>query len=153
MKGIKSVVTTLIGLTLLFLIEIGFAQPVKYEPVLNDTTKLVKVIKDCYVPYIDTKKLYAVVETSPASSPAETDRTGKTQSIIKGKPGSVNDQTQTIQQTHQYPLSPEVEVRENGKKGLRLDIKTIAGVGFITKADIYIVNNEVVKIIIVDMQQ
>lgn len=117
MKGIKIVMLVTICITLLFLVEAGFAQTGASQSIPTSDIKLVKVIKDCYVPYINTKRLYADSER------------------------------------REYPISSEVEVRENGKKGLRLDIKTIAGVGYITKADIYILNNEVVKIIIVDLQQ
>jgi hypothetical protein len=99
----------------LFQSHAAFAQTTKNEPILKNDEKLVKVIKDCYVPYLNKKRLFA--------------------------------------DGQEWPISPEVEVRENGKKGARLNIKTLAAVGFITKADIYIMKNEVVKIIILDMQQ
>jgi hypothetical protein len=119
MKGLKIIMVMVIltSISLLFLIKTGYAQNGRNQPLPTQDVMLVKVIKDCYVPYINTKRLYADSEH------------------------------------REYPISSEVEVRENGKKGLRLDIKTIAGVGFITKADLYILKDEVVKIVIVDLQQ
>ena len=114
---IKIVVAVIVCFALLTLVQIGFAQSDKREPIATEDAQLVKVIKDCYVPYINTKRLYADAEH------------------------------------REYTISPDVEVRENGKKGIQLNIKTIAGVGYITKADIYILKNQVVKIIIIDLQQ
>ena len=144
MRRIKCALTALIGLTLIFLIEAGLAQTVKNQPIPTQDVKLVKVIKNCSVPYITTKKLYAVVETSSGSPEKEAQDKRKS---------TANEQRQTVQQTYEFAISPDVEVRENGKKGLKLDIKTLAAVGFITKADIYLMKNEVVRIIILDMQQ
>ena len=114
---IKIVAAVIVCFALLTLVQTGFAQKSKREPVATEDAKIVRVIKDCYVPYINTKRLFADAERQ------------------------------------EYPISPDVEVRENGKKGLRLNIKTIAGVGFITKAEIYIMKNQVVKIVIIDLQQ
>jgi len=59
----------------------------------------------------------------------------------------------------EYILSPDLIITEN--QGLKIDKKTIAGVGFISKANVTIrsvrvgdkIVNEVVKIVILEMEQ
>jgi hypothetical protein len=159
MKGIKIAVTVLMSLTLIFFIQTGFAQinkkdsvPQTQQPVQEEAKQLITIIRDCYVPYIDTEKLYAVVTTSFVSTKEEVDETGKPRGIGREK-STASEQKQTVQQTYEYTISPDVEVREQSAKGLQFNIETVAGIGYITKADIFVMKNKVIKIIILDIQQ
>jgi hypothetical protein len=159
MKGIKIVLTVFMSIMLLFVVKTGFAQKAdKKEPIpqnpIQQVSKLVTIIRDCYVPYIDTMKLFAVVETSvvPSEIKVKETETGKNRGIGKGK-STANEKNQTVEQTYEYAISPEVEIREQTEKGLQFNIETIASVGYITKADIFVMKNEVIKIIILDMEQ
>ena len=116
-NGVKryiSLLGVLIGLVMFFAnTHLGFAGQI--------TISNTKVIKNCYVSYIDEEKLF-----------------------IDGE---------------KYILSPDLIITEN--QGYKIDKKTIAGVGFISKANVTIkkvrvgdkVVNEVVKIVILEMQQ
>lgn len=101
-------------ITMIFLcISVVFAKEIKINKV--------RVFKNCYVSYIDEKKLF-----------------------IKGK---------------KYILSPDLTIIDS--QGLKIDKKTIAGVGFISKADVIIkkirvrdrIINQVLKIVILEMNQ
>lgn len=158
MKGIKIAATVFMCLSLLCIIETGFAQKLdKKEQAtqLQQGAQLVEIIRNCYVPCINTEKLYAVVEKSVIPAEEKTEDTGKKIGVGTGKStAAATVQKQIVQQTYEYAISPDVEIREkNEEKGLRFNIETVAAVGFITKADIFIMKNEVVKIIILDMQQ
>jgi hypothetical protein len=144
------------SLSLIFCIQTGFAQKVGTkepvsQPAHQDDT-LVTIIKDCYVSYINMETLYAVVETSVTPSEEKTEEPEKKRGIGKEK-STAGNQEQTVQQTYEYTISPDVEIKEFSEEGMLITMGTVVGVGFITKADIFVMKDEVVKIIILDMEQ
>lgn len=158
MKGMRIVLPALMCVAAIFFVQAGFSQAVKNQPIPTQTSKLVKIIKDCYVPYIDTKKLYA--EGGQAYLvPPEVDE-GKLYAddgkkyLIPFSP-AVGEEQNLADTTkgREYHISREVEVKEVGKRGVQLNIQTIAASGYITKADVFIIKDRVVKIIILDMEQ
>ena len=81
MKGIKIVLIVFMSVTLLFIVNTGFAQkagnkePKSVQPI-QKVDKLVTIVKDCYISYINTEKLIAVVEMSVIPSEEKTEYHG-----------------------------------------------------------------------------
>jgi hypothetical protein len=161
MKGIKILVTGLMSLTLLFLISAGFAQTNKSEHVVKPKkdAEFVRLIKDCSVLYLNTKRLYAEggqeYLVSPEVQEEQLYGDDGEQYLISLSPEGVEEQdsADTTTKGREYRISRGVEVKGKGGRGVRLNIETIAGAGYIDKADIFIINDRVVKIIIIEMEQ
>jgi hypothetical protein len=157
MKGIRILVTVSMCLTLVFLISAGSAQTNKNERILKQGAEFVKLIKDCSVPYIDKKKLYAEggqeYLVSPEVQEEQLYSDEGEQYLISLSPEGIEEQSPAEVKGREYRISRGVEVKGKGKRGTRTDIQSLAGAGFITKADIFIIKDKVVKIIILDMEQ
>jgi len=52
-----------------------------------------------------------------------------------------------------YPLSRDVIVTLDSEEGRRITLRTITKVGYIDKARLYIENGDVIKIVILEVQQ
>jgi hypothetical protein len=157
MKVIKILVTGLMSLTLLFLIEAGSAQTNKNAQGVKQDVEMVRLIKDCSVPYINTKRLYAEggqeYLVSPEVEEEQLYGDDGEQYLISLSPEVEEEQNPADTKGREYRISREVEVKGKGKRGARTDIQTLAAVGHIDKADIFIIKDRVVKIIIIDMEQ
>lgn len=159
MKVIKIIANALLCGAFIFIAQTGFAQSDKDERVIKRDVDYVRLIKDCYVPYLNTKRLYAEGGQAYLVSPEVSEEHlygdhGK-QYLIPLFPEGVAEQGLVEAKGREYGVSREVVVKVRGKRGSwnDIDIRTMAAVGYIDKADIYIINDRVVKIIIIDMEQ